>query len=257
MIELAPNWKRSLALANPLMLAGGLSTNATNIGAFVTLPLTPRARPGASFPRVVEIPGGVLMRTSAANPGLAKVLREQQRAWAQSKFPIIVAFASQAVNEWATMAQQLGANVGGIELQLNPVIDTASAIRAVRVITELPILAKLDLENAATSAIDCLNAGANALVIGRAPRVLRLIDNKKWFGRFYGPAAKPFALKTLGEIGDLRLEIPLVACGGIHSSDDVREFLAAGACAVQIDSAAWLEPGIAERIAQEWNGEQV
>lgn len=256
MIELAPNWKRSLAIANPIMLAGGLTIDASNLGAFVTLPLTMRARAGASTLRVIEIPGGVLLHTGAANPGLQKVLREHQRVWAQSKIPIIVAFAAQAVNEWATMAQQLGVNVSGIELHLNPVIDAGSAIRAVRTVTELPILAKLDLENAPAIAVDCLGAGANALVIGRAPRGLRLIDNQKWFGRLYGPVTKPFALRALADIAELKIDAPLIACGGVHSIDDVREFLAAGACAVQIDSAAWLEPGIAERIVQHWYGEQ-
>lgn len=256
MIELAPNCKRGLAIHHPLLLAaGGYATEATNIGGLVTLPTTLRARSGAPLPRVIEMPGGVLIRTGAANPGWSHVLRDAQRrrAWERSKIPIIVAFASQGVNDWALIARQLDsiAGVGGIELQFNSTMDASDAICAVRAVTELPILAKLDLDNATEIATDCTRAGANALVIGRAPRGMRILDGKPWYGRLYGPAAKPFVLKTLVEIRELKLDTPIIACGGVHSAEDVREFLAAGACAAEIDSAAWIDPSIVARMAEE------
>ena len=253
MIELAPNWKRSLAINNPILLAaGGYTTDATNIGALVTLPTTGRARAGAPMPRVVEVPGGVLMRTGAANPGLSRVLREYRRAWEQSRAPIIVALASQGARAWATMAAQLEgvANVGGIELHFNPTMDAADALRAVRTATELPIFAKLDLDNARAIATDCATAGANALVIGRAPRGMRIVDGKAWYGRLYAPSVMPLALRAVAEIAEVKLDAPIVACGGVHSAEDAREFLAAGACAVEIDSAEWIEPGMAGRMAR-------
>ena len=257
MIELAINWKRSLALTNPILYAAGkYSINEAKVGALVTPPLTLRPRAGAPLPRVIEIPGGVLMRTGAANPGLAHVLREHWREWEQNKIPIIVALASHGVNDWAAMAAQLDniVGVGGIELHLNPVIDATEMIKRVRQATELPILVKLDLENARTVAADCVAAGASTLVIGRAPRGMRIVDGKPWFGRLYGPAAKPFALKAVAEIDALKLDAPIIADGGVHSVDDVREFLAAGAVAVEIDSAEWIEPGIVEKISVELNG---
>jgi dihydroorotate dehydrogenase (NAD+) catalytic subunit len=254
MIELVLHWKRSLTLRSPIIFtAGGYTTDATNIGALVTLPTTLRARPGAPLPRVVEISGGVLLRTGVANPGLPRVLREYRRAWEQSPMPIIVAFAAQGARDWAGMAAQLEnvAGVGGIELHFNPTMDAADALHAVRAATELPILAKLDLDNARETAADCVAAGANALVIGRAPRGMRIIEEKNWNGRLYAPSVKPLVLRAVVEIRDLRLEIPLIGCGGIHSVEDAREFLAAGACAVEIDSAEWIEPGIAARAAKE------
>jgi dihydroorotate dehydrogenase (NAD+) catalytic subunit len=261
MIELAPSWKRSLTLRSPIILAaGGYTTAATNLGALVTLPTTLRARAGTSTPRVAEIPGGVLVRTGAANPGLARVLRDFRRAWAASHTPIIVAFAVQSARDWVTMAAQLEsvAGVGGIELHFNPAMDAPEHIRAVRAATELPILAKLDLDDARTIAADCVAAGANALVIGRAPRGMKIVDGKAWYGRLFAPAVKPLVLRVVAEIRDLRLapsgveglEIPLIACGGAHSAEDVREFLATGACAVEIDSAEWIDPGIADRWQQ-------
>lgn len=259
LIELALNWKRSLNLGNPILRAsGGCSIDSPIVGAMVTMPLTLKPRAGAPMPRVIEIPGGVLMRTGAANPGLSNVLREHKRDWEQSRIPIIVAFASQGVNDWTAMATQVdhSAGVGGIELHLNPAINASDSIRSVRAATELPILAKLDLDNARDIATDCVDAGANTLVIGRAPRGMRIVNRKPWFGRLYGPAAKPFALSVIADIAALKLAAPIIACGGAHSADDAREFLAAGAVAVEIDSAEWIEPGMAERIGMQINTDE-
>jgi len=253
-IELAPNHKRSLTLTHPLILSSAFAADA-RVGAIVTLPLTLRPRAGAPLPRIVEIPGGFLMRTGAANPGLEKTLRDYRRAWSRagSSVPIIVALAAQAVRDWATMAARLERveGVGGIELQLNPAFDAVDAIRATRAATELPILAKLDLDNASAIAADCIAAGANALVIGRAPRGMVMVDGKAWYGRLLGPVAKPFVLRAVAEVAALKLDAPLIACGGVHSADDVREFLSAGACAAEIDSAAWVDPAMVEQIAVE------
>ena len=236
------------------MLASASVTEA-RVGAIVTLPLTLHARGGAPQPRIVEIPGGCLMRTGAANPGLEKTLRDARRSSSRggSSAPVIVALAAQGARDWPAMAARLERveGVGGIELQLNPVLDAVEAIRATRAATELPILAKLDLDNAVDIAADCAAAGANALVIGRAPRGMAIVGGKAWYGRLFGPVSKPIALRVMAEVAALKLDVPLVACGGIHSADDARDFMAAGACAVEIDSAAWIDPSLVKRIAEE------
>jgi|GEM_PF-835366 len=263
MIDLAPSFKRSLTLNHPLMFAaGGFDPNpgknhalrersetqskesSQDYGAFVTLPLTRRAHAGASPPRVIEIPGGALIRTGAANPGLSSVLRDYRRAWARygATIPIIVALASQGARDWAEMAHELERveGVGGIELQFNPTLDAADAIRAVRAATELPILAKLDWDNALEIAPSCVSAGANALVIARPPRVAQMVEGKIWHGRLYAPSVKPIVLEKLLEIKNLGLDAPLIACGGVHYAQDAADFIAAGASAVEVDSAVWV-----------------
>jgi len=254
MIELAPNWKRGLALAHPLIVAGGYSDflDAPNVGAVVTLPTTLHPRAGAPPPRIVEIPGGVLVNTGAANPGLTRALRELERASVHATTPVIVALAAQSAHAWGAMAARLERipSIGGVQVELNPTMDARALISATRAATELPILAHLDLANARQIAASCVDAGANALVIARAPRGMVLRDGKKWHGRLYAPSVKPLALHALEEIRDLRLEIPLVGCGGIHTAHDAREFLAAGACAIEIDSAVWVDPNAIAEIGQ-------
>jgi len=255
MIELAPNWKRGLALAHPLIVAAGGYDDflsAPHVGAMVTLPTTLHPRAGAPHPRVVEIPGGALINTGAANPGLTRALRELERASVHATTPVIVALAAQSAHEWGAMAARLERipGVGGVQIVLNPTMDARALISATRAATELPILAYLDLANARHIAASCADAGANALVIARAPRGMVLRDGKKWHGRLYAPSVKPLALHALEEIRDLRLEIPLVGCGGIHTVSDAREFLAAGACAIQVDSAVWVNPNAIAEIGE-------
>lgn len=138
--------------------------------------------------------------------------------------------------------------VGGVELHLNPTMNARDVIGATRAATELPILAQLDLANARAAAAECVAAGANALVIGRAPRGMVMREGRKWHGRLYSPAVKPLALNALDEIRELKLDAPLVACGGIHSAEDALEFLAAGAVAIEIDSAVWVDPSVVAKI---------
>ncbi len=248
MIELAPNWKRGLALKHPLMIVAHV-WDAAPLGALVTPPLTARPRAGAPLPRVIEFPGGFLLRTGAANPGVSAFTEQHRLAWRKSDAPIIVALAAQAAGEWHAIAARLARvdGVGGVELHLNPGLDTVKAIRRTRAATDLPILAKLDLENARAIASECVAAGANALVVGRAPRGAAMRAGRLWRGRMYGAFVTPFALQVLSEIAALRLDVPLIACGGVHTARDAREMIAAGAVAVQIDTAHWVDAeGVAE-----------
>jgi dihydroorotate dehydrogenase len=88
-------------------------------------------------------------------------------------------------------------------------------------------------------------------VVGRTPRGLHLVNGQPWYGRLYSPAVHVLAMLAISEIKALHLNAPLIASGGIHSTADVRECLAAGACAVEIDSAHWLDPNILARIRAE------
>jgi dihydroorotate dehydrogenase (NAD+) catalytic subunit len=251
-IELAPEWKRSLTLTSPLILASGALGDPA-AGAIVSLPLTLYPRAGAPTPRVMNVPGGVMLRTGGANPGLDRFLRENRRSWENRGLPVIAALAAQGAGDWPAMAARLERvpGISGVELHLNPTIRAVEAIHATRAATELPILVKLDLDEVADIAADCVAAGGNCLVIARAPRGMMMVDGRAWYGRLYAPTVKPIILRAVAQIAEMRLPAPLVACGGVHSGQDVHDLLAAGASAVEIDSAHWVEPKALARIAAE------
>lgn len=72
-------------------------------------------------------------------------------------------------------------------------------------------------------------------------------------GSYHGPANFPLMLQELSEIEVLGLGVPLIACGGVHSFDDVEILLRAGVTALQLDSALWVEPGLAGEIVDAWS----
>jgi tRNA-dihydrouridine synthase len=69
----------------------------------------------------------------------------------------------------------------------------------------------------------------------------------------YGPWLKALALRAAGQIAG-RINVPIIGCGGIHHPDDARDFLEAGAIAVQIDSVVWIRPEMVGIIARNLSG---
>lgn len=250
MIELAPNRKQGLTLANPFMAASGavgFANEATDLvaldqfGAIVTSSISLRPRRGSAQPRLRELNGGILLNHGAQNPGWHRALERFGSAWARSKAPIIAHVVGHtSLNELARRIE--GArSIAGLEYDVEN--ETSLAwLAALRGATELPILARLPYGGSAlgTRAIE---AGADALVCIAPPRgmAMDLSGGQVIEGELFGPLVKALALKTLREVM-VAVSAPLIASGGVHASEDVNEFLAAGASAVMIDSLAWIDP---------------
>ncbi len=103
MIELAPNNKRGLSLASPLMAGSGAvgyadawppGVTPERFGAIVTPPISWRPRRGSAGPRLAEIPGGFLLATGDHNPGYRRVIQDHDAAWRRLGVPVIVALAA-------------------------------------------------------------------------------------------------------------------------------------------------------------------
>ena len=73
-------------------------------------------------------------------------------------------------------------------------------------------------------------------------------------GRVYSPIVKPIVLRLVGVLARRIQDVPIIGAGGIHSPQDARDYLEAGAVAVQIDSVAWIKPRMVERIARDLSG---
>jgi len=272
-IELAPNHKTGLALDNPVMPAAGCFglgseyarlVDVESLGAIVVGPVTTGKRQGANPPCKLPIPGGVLLHTGLSNPGIAAIVRRCTRVWARSPVPVIVHVAGTSPGETASCCQRLASieAVAGIELGLSDTIgpdDVAAIIQAARATTNHPLIVRLPLLDGPSLHSLCkaaVEAGTDALTIAAPPRgtVWHRPDGQPESGQFvrgrlYGPFVLPLALHALRRVVKL-VSVPIIGCGGIHSAEDARAFLRAGATAIQMDSALWRDPSCLARIAR-------
>jgi dihydroorotate dehydrogenase (NAD+) catalytic subunit len=154
-------------------------------------------------------------------------------------------------------------NVGKGGLQFAIDRDAAAAVtRAVRAATDLPLIVKLspNVADVRPIAQAIADAGADALsavntlsgMALRADRTGPLLGNT--FGGLSGPAIKPVALRIVYEVSQV-VDIPVIAIGGITCLDDVLDFLAAGAVAVQVGTAIFADPTLPIRLVDELRAE--
>jgi dihydroorotate dehydrogenase (NAD+) catalytic subunit len=258
MIELAPNHKRGLSLKGPVMPATGILGYSDayrrlipleTLGALVTNPITARSRRGAAPPRAVGIPGGLLMHTSLHNPGVQAVIRHHLKRWERSPVPVIAHVVGVTVDEAVTCVERLAEAevVAGIELGLPDSLAVEEALEVVAAVREtcpLPLIVKLPLWRANDLAPRITDLGnADALTIAAPPRGTVWHDGRAVTGRLYGPGTFPQALWALRQVAaQVGAAIPLIGCGGVHSTHDAVAMLQSGAAAVQVDSFIWKDP---------------
>jgi dihydroorotate dehydrogenase (NAD+) catalytic subunit len=274
-VQLAPNHKVGLALRNPVMPAAGCFGFGTEyahlvdveaLGAIVVGPVTAKPRRGANPPRTVPVPGGVLLHTGLANPGVATVVRRYARRWARSPVPVIVHVAGTSPGEAAACCRRLSdvEAVSGVELGLpdtaggsagptdGALLDDAVAIiQAARADTSRPLIVRLPLDSAPALCEAAVEAGADALTVAAPPRGTTWHASEGRFvtGRLHGPFVLPLALRAVRRVAEF-VAVPLIGCGGIHNVKDATAFLQAGATAVQVSGGLWHDPACLTRIAR-------
>jgi dihydroorotate dehydrogenase (NAD+) catalytic subunit len=263
-IESAAAHKATLSLRNPVMVAAGAYglgdtyadlVDVAALGAVVVGPVTLRPRRGATPPRAVPVPGGVLVHTGLENPGLSATLRHHRRAWSHSPTPVILHLAATTPERTSIACEQLSAEdaVAAVELGLANHVTPGEAAQLVEAAAKLypyrPLLVRLPLETAGELAELVITAGADALTVAAPPRGTALFQSRFVTGRLYGPFVLPLALRALRRVGD-RVSAPLIGSGGVTSATDVEAFLRSGAAAVQIDVALWRDPTGLGSLAQ-------
>jgi dihydroorotate dehydrogenase (NAD+) catalytic subunit len=265
-VELAPNHKTGLSLANPVMPAAGCFGFGSEygrlvemeaLGAIVVGPVTGGPRRGAEPPRTVPVAGGVLLHTGLANPGVAAAAKRYARVWARSPVPVIVHVAGASPDETTGCCRRLSAieAVAGIELGLPDSAageDVAAIVQAARAATSQPLIVRLPLVRADVLCMVAVELGADALTVAAPPRGTSWHAAAGRFvtGRLYGAFVLPQALRALRRVAEL-VAVPLVGCGGIHCAEDALAFLRAGAVAVQVDAALWHDPACLARMAHD------
>jgi dihydroorotate dehydrogenase (NAD+) catalytic subunit len=282
---LKPDMSVNLAgipLRNPVMTASGTFgygeefaeyVDMESIGAFITKGLSLKARAGNPTPRIVETPGGMLNAIGLQNVGIDAFIAKKVPYLRSVKTPAIANFFGNTVEEYAEMAGRLDeiAEVAGLEVNIScPNVklggivfgtdpaSAASVVAACRAATKKPLIVKLspNVTDVVAMARACEDAGADALslintLIGMAIDLNRrrpVLANIT--GGFSGPAIKPIALRMVWQVAKA-VRVPIIGIGGIMNATDALEFMLAGATAVQVGTASFINPGAAQQIAEE------
>ncbi len=270
-----------LKLRNPVMTASGTFgygeefsqyVNLETIGAFVTKGLSLRPRAGNPTPRIVETPGGMLNAIGLQNVGIEAFIQKKVPFLRTVNTPAIANFFGSTPEEYAELATRLEAipevaalevniscpNVkqGGIVFGTDPAC-AASVVTACRAVTTKPLIVKLspNVTDIVEMAQACEEAGADALsVINTLTGMAIDLERRRPVlanitGGLSGPAIKPVALRMVWQVARA-VKVPVIGIGGIMSATDALEFMLAGATAVQVGTASFVNPAAAQEIAQ-------
>ncbi|MCD6027982.1 MAG: dihydroorotate oxidase catalytic subunit [Thermomicrobiales bacterium] len=281
-VDLAPRNPRELRLSNPIIAASGCFgygeeyagvIDVQRLGAFVSKGITPERRKGNPMPRIIESPAGMLNAIGLQNPGIHGFVKKYPPLWQAWTVPAIVNISAEAVEDYAMMAAMLDEQPGIAAIEINvscPNIArggycfgwdpemSAEVTRAVRAVTTLPIIVKLSpgaadivsvaaaVEDAGADAISLINTlvGMAIDVRGRKP----LLANHT--GGLSGPAIKPIAVRMVYQAA-AAVRIPIIGMGGIMNLGDALEFFLAGASAIQIGTAIFVDPGLPIRLVDD------
>jgi dihydroorotate dehydrogenase (NAD+) catalytic subunit len=259
-----------LTLANPVMPASGTFAEGLDkvmdfnrLGAFVTKTVTRELRAGNPLPRVVERAGGLINSIGIPSKGVPYFLEHTLPYYARHKPPLVVSISAPTAEDFAGLASELTcAGVAAIEANIScPNIEedgkafamrassTELVVRQLRAATSLPLWVKLtpntgDLPEVARAAE---LAGADALVV--ANTILAMAIDLETFkpclgnimGGLSGPAIKPIVLRQVYQCARA-VKIPVIGCGGISTTEDAVEYMLAGATAVQVGTATFVQP---------------
>jgi len=269
-----------IPLRNPVMTASGTFgygeefaeyVDLESIGAMVTKGLSLKPRAGNPTPRIVETPGGMLNAIGLQNVGIDAFIAKKIPFLRTVATPVIANFFGATIDEYAEMARRLDEipELAGLEVNIScPNVkqggivfgtDPACAfdvISACRKATGKPLIVKLspNVTDVVVMAKACQDAGADALSLINTLTGMAIDLNKRRpilaniTGGFSGPAIKPIALRMVWQVAKA-VKLPIIGIGGIMNATDALEFMLAGATAVQVGTASFINPGASQQIA--------
>ena len=265
----------SLHLSNPLIAASGCFgygleyadvVDLASLGAVAVKGLFLTSREGHPPPRIVETPAGMLNAIGLQGIGIRRFLSEKLPELRARGAVVIVNICGSTLEEYVELARILDGEPGVAALELNiscPNIKeggitfgcnlgaTSAVVGAVRRATRLPIIPKLtpnvaDISAFARAAED---AGADAVSLVNTFLAMAIdVETRRpllsnVMGGLSGPAIRPIAVRMVYECAR-KVKIPVIGIGGIATARDVLEFLIAGATAVQVGTASFVDPFI-------------
>jgi dihydroorotate dehydrogenase (NAD+) catalytic subunit len=273
-----------LRLANPVFTASGtcgygeeladfLDVNA--LGGFITKSITLKPRKGNRTPRIVETDAGMLNAIGLANVGLDRFLSEKLPAIAKMTVPVFVNVAGELIEEYVAVIERLACEpaIAGFELNIScpnvakggisfgrdpcQVAEITAAARKAAGPKLLIVKLSPNVTDISTTARAAVEAGAHALsLINTFTAMVIDIETRRPVlanrtGGLSGPAIKPIAVYLVSKVYSEVAKpagIPILGLGGIRTASDAIEFLIAGASAVAVGTASFIQPDAAIRV---------
>jgi len=270
----------ALRLRNPVITAAGTFgygvefahlVDLNKLGGIVTKGISREPIEGAPAPRVCETPSGMLNAIGLQNVGVEVFVREKLPVLQNYNTPVFVNVFGYCVDDYAEVIRQLEAaqgisayelniscpNVkkGGMQFGGNPSAAEEVVRTARKAAARRPLWVKLSplVADIREIALAAESAGADALTIANTYPAMAIdvktgrskIGNQT--GGLSGPAIKPITLRLVWEARKA-VKIPTLGLGGVESAEDVLEYLAVGATAVQVGTASFADPKSSERI---------
>jgi dihydroorotate dehydrogenase (NAD+) catalytic subunit len=271
-----------IKMRNPVMTASGTFgygsefadyMDLESIGAMISKGLSLKPKAGNPTPRIVETQGGMLNAIGLQNVGVDAFIEQKLPYLKNVNTPVIVNLYGNTLEEYGEVASRLEGQdgVAGLEVNIScPNVkqggivfgtDPQAAQEVVRLVkknTTKPVIVKLspNVTDVVLMAKACADAGADALsLINTLTGIAIDLDRRRPVlanitGGLSGPAIKPVALRMVLQVSRA-VKLPVIGIGGIMNARDALEFILAGASAIQVGTASFLDPAAAQQVAKD------
>ncbi len=268
-----------LTLSNPILTASGTFgygeeyaslLDLNRLGGLVTKAVSLEPRSGNPFPRIAETASGMLNSIGLANVGVKNFIQDKLPFLKKLTTAVIVNVVGKTVENFAQVVSEIenaggvagyeinvscpNVKEGGMAFSADPRI-TAAVTKEARAVTDRCLIVKLspNVTSIRDIALAAEASGADAIslintVVGMAVDIrTRRPKLATVTGGLSGPAIKPIAIAKVFEVVQA-VKIPVIGIGGIMNVEDVLEFLITGATAIQVGTANFVDPHVAERL---------
>lgn len=264
-----------LALKNPVLTASGTFGYGTEfqdfidlerLGGFIVKGTTLKHREGNPYPRMAETPSGMLNAVGLQNKGVDYFIEHIYPTIKDIKSNILVNVSGSTVSDYVATAEKINEleNIPGIELNIScpnvkeggmafgtSCASASEVVNEVRKVYKKHLMVKLSPNVTSIQEIALAAEGSGADSVSLINTLMGMAINAKTrkpvlstiTGGLSGPCVKPVALRMVWQVAKV-VKIPVVGLGGICSATDAIEFLLAGASAVQIGTANFIDPTV-------------
>lgn len=269
----------NMIMQNPVMTASGTFgygeefadfIDLERLGGFLIKGITLNHREGNPYPRMAETPSGMLNAVGLQNGGINYFISKIYPKLRQYKTNVIVNINGATVDEYIAVAEQINelADIDAIELNIScpnvkaggmafgtTVKGAKDITKEVRNVCNKPLIVKLTpnvtditeiaqaVESEGADAVSLINTLLGMAIDAESRRpILSTVT-----GGLSGAAVKPIALRMVWQTAKV-VKIPIVGIGGIMNTSDAIEFILAGASAIQIGTANFIDPAITVKV---------